>query len=185
MNVYSFLEELKSKEVQLNLNNGKLEVQAPEGVLTADLVTQLKSYKNEIIELLQQIQGEENSFEIPVATKKEYYPLSFSQNRLWVLDQFEQVGTVFNMAMHYWLYGAIDETLFEKAFKILVERHEILRTRFVYKNGQPYQHVLENTNEGISFENLNYSDNENPNEFVQAKAQEIAATKFDLEKDQL
>ena len=77
MNVYTFLEELKSKEVQLNLKNGKLEVQAPEGVLTADLVERLKQSKEEIIALLQQTGTEENVPEIPVAAKKEYYPLSF------------------------------------------------------------------------------------------------------------
>ncbi|WP_408025044.1 amino acid adenylation domain-containing protein, partial [Tenacibaculum sediminilitoris] len=185
MNVYSFLKELKSKEVQLNLDNGKLEIQAPEGVLTSKVVEQLKNYKEEIIDLLKQVNNEDSLFEIPVATKKEYYPLSFSQNRLWVLDQFEQVGTVFNMAMHYWLHGTIDTILFKRAFEILVERHEILRTRFVYEEGQPYQKILENTNEGISFENLDYSNNEKPYQSVQAKAQEITAAKFNLEKDPL
>ncbi|TEB42423.1 amino acid adenylation domain-containing protein [Flavobacterium circumlabens] len=185
MNVYTFLEELKSKEVQLNLKNGKLEVQAPEGVLTADLVERLKQSKEEIIALLQQTGTEENVSEIPVAAKKEYYPLSFSQNRLWVLDQFDQVATVFNMAMQYRLNGTIDEKLFAQAFEILVARHEILRTRFVDKNGQPYQHILENAAEGISFESLDYSHSENSNHLAQNKATAIAETKFDLYQDPL
>ncbi|MRX42070.1 amino acid adenylation domain-containing protein, partial [Flavobacterium sp. LC2016-23] len=185
MNVYTFLEELKSKEVQLNLKNGKLEVQAPEGVLTSDLVERLKESKEDIIALLQHTGTEENLLEIPVAAKKDYYPVSFSQNRLWVLDQFDQVATVFNMAMHYRLNGAIDEKLFAKAFQILVARHEILRTRFAVKNGQPYQYLLENAAEGISFESLDYSNSENSNQLAQNKATAIAETKFDLYHDPL
>ncbi len=185
MNVYTFLEELKSKEVQLNLKNGKLEVQAPEGVLTSDLVERLKESKEDIIALLQHTGTEENVQEISVVAKKDYYPVSFSQNRLWVLDQFDQVATVFNMAVQYRLNGTIDEKLFAQTFEILVERHEILRTRFIDKNGQPYQYVLENAAEGISFENLDYSHNENSNQLAQNKATEIAETKFDLYKHAL
>ncbi|WP_281322335.1 non-ribosomal peptide synthetase [Flavobacterium aestivum] len=185
MNVYSFLKELKSKGVQLNLNNGKLEVQAPEGVLTSDLVERLKNSKEDIIDLLQQLGNEEHSLEIPVAVERENYPLSFSQNRLWVLDQFDQVSTVFNMAMHYRLSGAIDEQLFAKAFEILVSRHEILRTRFVYEEGQPYQQILQNALEGISLESLDYSNKENSNQLVLNKAKEIAESKFDLYNDPL
>ncbi|MBC8757077.1 amino acid adenylation domain-containing protein [Kordia sp. YSTF-M3] len=185
MNVYSFLEELKSKEVELNLNDGKLEVQAPEGVLTADLVEKLKSYKEEIIDLLKQLGNEESVSEIPVAAKKEYYPLSFSQNRLWVLDQFDQVSTVFNVAMHYWLNGAIDEKLFAQAFEMLVARHEILRTRFAYKNEQPFQQILANEKEGISFETLDYSNSENPKERAVTKATAVAESTFKLDTDPL
>ena len=38
--------------------------------------------------------------------------------------------------------GNIDEDLLARAFTKLVARHEILRTRFVYKNETPYQYIV-------------------------------------------
>ena len=69
-------------------------------------------------------------------------PLSFSQQRLWFIDQFSP-NSVYNMPGAIRFSGSLDVTALERSFARIVERHEILRTRF--PNGekdQPVQEIL-------------------------------------------
>ncbi|MES1159433.1 MAG: amino acid adenylation domain-containing protein, partial [Bacteroidota bacterium] len=58
------------------------------------------------------------------------YPLSSSQQRLWVLSQFKEGNIAYNMPGVYRLEGQLDVAALEWAFEALIERHEILRTIF-------------------------------------------------------
>ncbi|MBF4488244.1 amino acid adenylation domain-containing protein, partial [Flavobacterium sp. CSZ] len=53
-----------------------------------------------------------------------------SQNRLWLLSQFEGGSLAYNMSTAVVFKGSIDHSHFQNAFRILIERHEILRTSF-------------------------------------------------------
>ena len=67
---------------------------------------------------------------IPPAARQPHYPLSSSQRRLWVLSQFEDGNTAYNMPGAYVMEGNLDQGALEYAFAALIERHEILRTVF-------------------------------------------------------
>lgn len=66
-------------------------------------------------------------------------PLSFAQQRLWFLDQFEPASFVYNLMTVVSLRGRLDVSALQKAFDHLVDRHEALRTTFDLRNGQPVQ----------------------------------------------
>jgi amino acid adenylation domain-containing protein len=66
-------------------------------------------------------------------------PLSFAQERLWFLDQLGLVGAAYNITMSLRLQGSLDEQALEKCFAELLRRHEILRTHFRSKGGDPVQ----------------------------------------------
>ncbi|MBD2128005.1 non-ribosomal peptide synthetase [Microcoleus sp. ZQ-A2] len=66
-------------------------------------------------------------------------PLSFTQQRLWFLDQLEPNNTTYNMPAAVRLMGAIDIAALEQSFNEIVRRHEVLRTTFIVANGQPVQ----------------------------------------------
>jgi amino acid adenylation domain-containing protein len=72
---------------------------------------------------------------------KEYYDLSYAQKRLWVLCQFEEDSTAYNMPGALMLTGDLQITVFEQAVRELVKRHESLRTVFVNLRGEPRQKV--------------------------------------------
>lgn len=57
-------------------------------------------------------------------------PLSFAQQRLWFLDQFETGGAVYNMAGCLRLTGALNVEALAAALSGIVARHEVLRTRY-------------------------------------------------------
>jgi len=92
---------------------------------------------------------------IPSREKKKYHPLSPAQKRLYFLYHFDTRSTAYNMPKAFWLKGAPDLRRLESAFNRLVERHEILRTRFVLDNGEPVQEVLDSA--GLSLELLSCS----------------------------
>nr|HMQ60354.1 amino acid adenylation domain-containing protein [Flavilitoribacter sp.] len=68
-------------------------------------------------------------------------PLSYSQERLWFIDQLE--GSIhYHQPTILRIRSEVDISILEKALGALVERHEVLRTVFRVKTGQPYQVIL-------------------------------------------
>ncbi|MEU7876491.1 amino acid adenylation domain-containing protein, partial [Dactylosporangium sp. NPDC049140] len=76
---------------------------------------------------------------VPVS-RDEPLPLSFSQQRLWVLAQLEPDSTDYNTPVPIHLAGDLDVDALAAALGGLAERHEVLRTRLVAGvDGVPYQ----------------------------------------------
>ena len=69
-------------------------------------------------------------------------PLSFAQQRLWFIDQFEEGASAFyNMPASVRLEGPLDYRALTRTFNEIVRRHETLRTAFIAVAGQPVQVV--------------------------------------------
>ncbi|HET7233763.1 MAG TPA: amino acid adenylation domain-containing protein [Longimicrobium sp.] len=66
-------------------------------------------------------------------------PLSFSQQRLWFIDQLEPGSAAYNLPYALRLRGPVDADALERALAELARRHESLRTRFVTVDGQAAQ----------------------------------------------
>ncbi len=76
---------------------------------------------------------------LPVARSGDL-PLSFSQQRLWFLDQLEPGSPFYNLPEALRLTGALDRDAFERSLKEILRRHEVLRTSFVtLQDGRPRQ----------------------------------------------
>jgi len=70
-------------------------------------------------------------------------PLSFAQERLWLIDRLLPGTPAYNLAVALRLDGPLDAAALADAFGRLVERHETLRTAFVERDGRPVQEVAE------------------------------------------
>lgn len=69
---------------------------------------------------------------IPVAVpSEEGNMLSSAQKRLYFLQALDPAGTAYHMIAVYKLEGRIEHHVLESGFKALVDRHAILRTRFI------------------------------------------------------
>lgn len=74
--------------------------------------------------------------------RKEYYPLSSAQQRMYILHQMMNDLTVYNMPAIFRLEReAMDERTIESVFKALIQRHESLRTSFQLVGKTPMQRV--------------------------------------------
>ncbi|MGX7674543.1 non-ribosomal peptide synthetase [Plantactinospora sp. DSM 117369] len=68
-------------------------------------------------------------------------PLSAGQERLWFLNRLEPASAFYNVAVPLRLRGQLDVAALLDAVTALVDRHEILRTRFPARGGEPCQEV--------------------------------------------
>lgn len=71
------------------------------------------------------------------------FPLSFSQKRLWLMQQIEPNSTAYNMLFSYELLGKLNLVAFEQAIKEFVKRQEILKIKISSDEGVPYQFISE------------------------------------------
>jgi surfactin family lipopeptide synthetase A len=70
------------------------------------------------------------------------FPMSYSQQQLWVVDQLQRGNAAYNVALDIRLEGPLDVPALQSSLDELVQRHESLRTVFRLENGQPSQVVL-------------------------------------------
>ncbi|MET0395249.1 MAG: non-ribosomal peptide synthase/polyketide synthase, partial [Longimicrobiaceae bacterium] len=68
-------------------------------------------------------------------------PLSFAQQRLWLVDQLEPGSPAYNMPYALRLRGELDTAALRASLDELVGRHETLRTTFSAGGGEPAQVV--------------------------------------------
>src|SRR2546423_13313991 len=66
-------------------------------------------------------------------------PLSFAQERLWFLDQFQPGSSIYNIPAAFRLPGPLNVRALEQSINEVVSRHEVLRTTFQSQDGQPVQ----------------------------------------------
>ncbi|MDB5052662.1 MAG: lchAA, partial [Bacilli bacterium] len=78
---------------------------------------------------------------IEPAEASDVYPLSFAQQRVYIVSQFEDAGIGYNMPAAVMIEGLIDIPRLEQSFRQLIHRHEALRTSFVTVDGVPMQKV--------------------------------------------
>ncbi len=71
------------------------------------------------------------------------YPLSFSQERFWFLDQLEPNNLAYKVTHGFRLSGHLDVEALERSLGEIVRRHESLRTTFHLRDGKPVQRVRE------------------------------------------
>src|SRR5688572_3409864 len=66
-------------------------------------------------------------------------PLSFAQQRLWLLSQLDSGSAAYNITRMLRVAGALDVRALEQALNEIVRRHEALRTTFSTVDGEPVQ----------------------------------------------
>ncbi|TGE21481.1 amino acid adenylation domain-containing protein [Hymenobacter aquaticus] len=81
--------------------------------------------------------------EISLADQSQFYPVSFTQERLWVLTSFEEASVAYHMPAAFRVQGTLDVQLLEQAFQQVIARHESLRTTFTEHQGTPVQLIHE------------------------------------------
>jgi len=114
------------------------------------------------------------------APRNERPPLSFSQQRLWFLDQLMQYHPVCNVPGAVRLQGRLDFKVLERVINEIVRRHEILRTRIDVEEGEPVQVITEWEPRRLEVKDLRSLPPEEREEEVRKITIEEAVAGFDL-----
>ncbi|MEO0947266.1 MAG: amino acid adenylation domain-containing protein, partial [Cyanobacteria bacterium J06641_5] len=81
--------------------------------------------------------------EIPVQSREQPLPVSFAQQRLWLLHQMQPDSPLYNVAAAVRLSGPLQVEKLTQSFQALCDRHEPLRTVFTTDAvGEPQQQIL-------------------------------------------
>ncbi len=74
---------------------------------------------------------------------RESHPLSFAQQRLWFLYNFEPESPEYNIPQAFGIEGELDPEVMQRALREVVRRHEALRTTFRSVEGTPAQVIAQ------------------------------------------
>jgi amino acid adenylation domain-containing protein len=80
---------------------------------------------------------------IRLAGREGPLPLSFSQQRLFFLDQLDPGAATYNMPLAVRLSGTLNVAALERSLRAVLQRHETLRTNLVLHDGAPHQEIGE------------------------------------------
>uniref|UniRef100_A0A3S7V076 L-cysteine--[L-cysteinyl-carrier protein] ligase n=1 Tax=Phaselicystis flava TaxID=525924 RepID=A0A3S7V076_9BACT len=108
-------------------------------------------------------------------------PLSFSQQRLWFVQQLDRESVAYNETAALRLSGPLDVSAFERVIQEIVRRHEILRTTFAAPEGKPVQIVAEDARAQVVTVDLRPAPGADPEEEIRRRIEIEAARPFDLE----
>ena len=132
----TLLADLHASGVKLWLEEERLRVSAPPGILTEERRAALTHYKSDLLVLLEK-QAMQTMPPLPRTGRE---PLSYAQQRLWFLQQVE-ANSAYNMPAILHLHGALHYTVLQGAIDAIVARHENLRTTFHEEGGEIYQRI--------------------------------------------
>ncbi len=110
------------------------------------------------------------------------FPLSTTQTRCWFLDQMQPGNPSLNVAVRWELRGTAHASNLEQAFQTVIDRHEILRTRFVERDGSPVQQVVDHVPFKLDLVDIRAIAPDAQTARIEAIAHEVAERPFDLSK---
>jgi amino acid adenylation domain-containing protein len=127
--------------VSLSAEGERLRLSAPKGVLTDNLRAQIAARKQELLEFLR---NRTRSFGPPAISRRaggSASPLSFAQERLWFLEQWDPGAAVYNICRASRLSGRLNLAALELSLNEIVRRHEVLRSAIRVIEGRPVQTI--------------------------------------------
>ncbi|MFY0567273.1 amino acid adenylation domain-containing protein [Archangium lansingense] len=112
-------------------------------------------------------------------------PLSFAQERLWLLEQLDGGGVFYHIPMAVELTGRVDVAALERSLHELARRHEALRTRFVESGGTPIQIIEESAELPLVVESLDAEPGASTEAAVRQRIEQELRKPFELAKGRL
>ncbi|RAX09891.1 non-ribosomal peptide synthetase [Photorhabdus bodei] len=186
-NAARIINESLDQGITLFVTDNRLQYETSRGSIPPALFSEWKRHKQELIDFLNQLDSEEQTHhflqDIQRDGKAEHYPLSFAQQRLWFIDQLDGGSRQYNCMGDFRLRESINIAAFEAAVKLLLERHEILRTHFKIINNEPRQFIATDFDLPITHHDLSALSEIKKNEQVKQISKKEENLIFNLNTD--
>jgi amino acid adenylation domain-containing protein len=188
MTAAELLSVLRKHNTKVTADNGQLIIHGPKGALTSELRAKLIERKEEILNFLSNTASSAYPDEpvLQCVSRDRTLCLSFAQQRLWFLDQYEPGSAVYNVSRAVRLKGCLDIDALERGFNEIVRRHEALRTSFLMIEGEAVQVIA--PSQSLSLAVLDLSDGletEREDEARRLAREEARRRSFDLSRGPL
>jgi amino acid adenylation domain-containing protein len=130
MKIEQIVGRLYQQGVRLSVEGNDLVIDAPDEVLTDDVLGTLRRYKSDIVILLGTL---ESAQAVPRPVKGDHgasyeYPASLAQQRMLFMEDLAGLQSYYNVPVAYHITGPLDRPALCKAFDRLIQRHDVLRT---------------------------------------------------------
>jgi amino acid adenylation domain-containing protein len=133
---------------------------------------------SDIARVLREMGGATAVQAIPRRDRSQPIPLSYAQQRLWFVSQFEAGASAYNVRIAYRITGHLHLMALRLSLEHIVARHEVLRTRFVERKGSVMQAIDPDVTFEVQTEDLRSK--ADPEEELQRRMRAEVETSFDL-----
>ncbi|MES2825224.1 MAG: condensation domain-containing protein, partial [Pseudomonadota bacterium] len=141
MKIIEVIERLSNLSIAIFVEDGKLKTRADKSALTPEVINLIKDNKDAMLKYFSEVSGQSiTSYKKILPQFKKSSQLSFTQQRLWLLDKIDGGNAHYNKPGALKLTGILHVQALNQVFTSIVERHESLRSYFVMdEHGQPLQ----------------------------------------------
>jgi len=127
--------------------------------MSQSFIDKRETLSDEDRELLAYLRRKESTrpmrrFRVARCDPRPHYPLSFGQQRLWFLDQIEPGNPAYHFAFRLRFGARLNEEALRAALDELLRRHDVLRARFVVRDGELVQIIAPPTPLDLPFVDL-------------------------------
>lgn len=134
---------------------------------------------------IDQLRPIEHNNSIMRVPEQESYPLSHAQQRLWFLYKKHPEYRTYDIPIQVHIQPGIQAILLKQALEEMMKRHDIFRTRFIEKDGEPVQYIQKETNFNIAEVNIQHIEKKQQEQYRLKNIQEMDYTAFNLEQGPL
>lgn len=135
--------------------------------------------------LQEKSQQQAEKFAIPKRENQQEYPMSFAQERMWFLYQWDPSSPSYNMPAAVRFVGKLKPEVMQRSLNEIIRRHEVLRAAFVTENERPKQIVLPELAYEIPVIDLSHLSREEQEAQATRLATEDAQKPFDISQPPL
>ncbi|MBG1265934.1 non-ribosomal peptide synthase/polyketide synthase [Nostoc sp. WHI] len=139
----------------------------------------------ELAKSIEQLQKQELKLVAPLILPRAEnveIPLSFAQQRLWFLDQFDPNSALYNIPFALRVVGTLHQVALQQSLQQIIQRHEALCTNFIAIDGEARQIIREQEDISwtVSIVDLQHLPGNEQEIAVQELTQQQALQPFDL-----
>ncbi len=127
-----FLDHLRRLRIQVWAEGNRLRFRAPRGAVSDALREQISSRRGELLSALKRRPKRDSAPGLIPALPRNgsSLPLSFAQERLWLIDRIEGGSRAYNEFLAFGIRGELDACAVEASLRAVAQRHEALRVSF-------------------------------------------------------
>jgi hypothetical protein len=181
----ALLSVLRSKGVELWIENGALRYRAPKGALVAHDLDALKSSSGHLRALLEAGIERRAISEIVATPRLATAPLTFSQLAHWKAYQDERRAPIRQIASATRMRGELNVSILEQSIQSAIMRHDALRTRVIGSAPEPQQQVRETLRAELRREDLASLARERHDDVLAQLIERLIMEPIDLASDNL